>query len=823
MKTLLVIDSHSIIHRAYHAMPPLTTPDGRPIQAVYGLARLILAILRTGPDYVIAAGDAPGRTFRKELDENYKAHRAPLPDDLRDQLGEAKELFRRYGVPLVEKPGYEADDLIGTVVDHYRGDPDLRIEILSSDSDLLQLVDDGKVVLRTLRKGVTDTTVMDETAVREKYGIGPDQIPAYKALVGDTSDNIPGVPGIGPKGASALLRLHPSIEELLAHLGDVPKLAAKLPDDGTQLRASLVLATLDRNVAIDIPTLEDAAVTELDRRGLRDYFFEVGFQSLAAALAAKDPLATPAVPKKSARKAAPRVSSFARTETAAEGEADPVCDLEDYLENPSARQDGQVVAGYGLKEALQQLWAAGSDLLPPYDDLGIMTWLLYPDLKAYDETAVRSVVAGGEDADLATLRHQLRGALARENLLGVYEDLELPTLRILAEAESRGIQVDRARLSALASDIAATCDETERRIHDLAGNAINLNSPKQVGELLFRTLGLKVAGKRKESTRAEILEEIADQHPVVPLLLEYREHFKVRTSFIEPILAALDEHDTLRTEYVQTGAATGRLSSRNPNLQNIPQESRWSRALRDCFVARDGYQLVSLDYSQLELRIVAALSGDKALTDAFRAGEDVHTATAAIVLGKDAGAITKEERRIAKTLNFGLVYGMGATAFAKASGLSRTEAAAFIARYFERFSAVKAWQESILAQARKTGYTETLTGRRRYFPELTGGMPAWRAGEIERAAINQPVQGLDADIAKLAMIAVRAEAADPDDARILLTIHDELLLEVRGGSIATSVPRIRAAMEGVMPDLGVPLAVDARAGSRWGSLEPFIS
>lgn len=822
MKKLLVIDSHSIIHRAYHAMPPLTTPDGRPIQAVYGLARLILAILRTGPDYVIAAGDAPGKTFRKELDDNYKAHRAPMPDDLRDQLSEAKELFRRYGVPLIEKTGFEADDLIGTVVDHYRTTDDLRIEILSSDSDLLQLVDDGSVVMRTLKKGVTDTAVMDEAAVHEKYGIAPDQIPAYKALVGDTSDNIPGVPGIGPKSASALLNQHRTIDELLAHLDDLPKLKAKLPDDGTQLRASLVLATLDRKVPIGIPSLDDAAVTELDRRGLRDYFFEVGFQSLAATLASKDPLAQPTVAKKSARKSAPRVSSFARTETVAEGTADAVCDLDEYLADGSARADGQVVAGFAIKEALQELWASGRDLQPPYDDLGIMTWLLYPDLKAYDETAVRSVVAGGDDADLSTLRHQLRGALVRENLMRVYEELELPTLRILAEAEARGIQVDRARLSSLAADIATTCDETERKIHELAGATINLNSPKQVGELLFRTLGLKVAGKRKESTRAEILEEIADQHPIVPLILEYREHFKVRTSFIEPILAALDGNDTLRTEYVQTGAATGRLSSRNPNLQNIPQESRWSRPLRDCFVARDGYTLVSLDYSQLELRIVAALSGDAALTEAFRKGEDVHTATAAIVLGKDASTITKDERRIAKTLNFGLVYGMGVSAFAKASGLSRAEASGFIERYFERFSAVKAWQESILENARKTGYTETLTGRRRYFPELSGSTPSWRTGEIERAAINQPVQGLDADIAKLAMSAVRA-IVDNEDARILLTIHDELLLEVRSGSIATSVPRIRAAMEGVMPELGVPLSVDARAGTRWGSLDPLDS
>ena len=455
----------------------------------------------------------------------------------------------------------------------------------------------------------------------------------------------------------------------------------------------------------------------------------------------------------------------------------------------------------------------------PYDDLGIMAYLLYPDLKAYEEDAVRSIVAGGADASLAELRQRLLTALGKEGLASLYADMELPVIRLLAEIESRGIQVDRAALQSLADQISETCEKLEGEIHELAGSAFNLNSPKQVGDVLFRTLGLTVAGKRKESTKAEVLEELRDAHPIVPLLLDYREHFKVKTAFVEPILARLDEADTLRTEYVQTGAATGRLSSRNPNLQNIPQESRWSHALRDTFVAREKQTFLSFDYSQLELRIVAALSGDPALSAAFHAGEDVHSATAAIVLDKDASTITKEERRIAKTLNFGLVYGMGATAFAKASGLPKKDATLFIARYFERFSAVKAWQEGIIEGARKEGFTSTLTGRRRYFPELTSGGPSWRTAEIERAAINHPVQGLDADIAKRAMLAVRELLGEGERGRILLTIHDELLLEVPASSIKGLVPLIRTAMEGVMPELGIPLVVDVRAGSRWGSLE----
>jgi DNA polymerase I len=820
MKKLLVIDAHSIIHRAYHALPPLSTPDGQPIQAVYGLARLILAMLRSLPDYVIAAGDARGPTFRKEANANYKAHRAPMEDDLAAQIDEAKELFAKFGIPLVELSGFEADDVIATIVHQFEGEQDLGIEILSSDSDLLQLVDDGRVVTRSLKKGVTDTTVLDRAAVLEKYGITPEQVPAYKALVGDTSDNVPGVPGVGPKTASQILADYPTIEEILANLDKLPKFAAKLPDDGSQLRASLFLTTLRRDVPVTIPPLAELVRPELNRRELRDYFHQVGFLSLASALAPKDPLA-PAPKKRTIRKAPAAPTTFARTDVAVTGPAEPVTDLEAFMDDPSVRPAGQVVTGYGIKEALQVLWASGRDLAPPYDDLGIAAWLLYPDLKAYEDEAVRSVVAGGESAPLAELRQKLFAALEKENMAAVYRDLELPTIRLLAEAEARGIHVDREALESLAAQVAETCDSLEKEIHSLAGEPFNLNSPKQVADVLFRKLYLAMPGKKKESTRAEILDELRDAHPIVGMLLDYREHFKVRTSFVEPILARLDAEGTLRTEYVQTGAATGRLSSRNPNLQNIPQESRWSHALRDTFTARDGYLLASFDYSQLELRIVASLSGDPALTRAFQNGEDVHSATAAIVLGKDPSAITKEERRIAKTLNFGLVYGMGVTAFAKASGLKRAQAQEFIDRYFQRFGAVKAWQETVLENARKTGYTETLTGRRRYFPELAGGAPSWRTGEIERAAINQPVQGLDADIAKKAMVQVREALGE--EGYILLTIHDELLLELPAGSIKSLVPKIRSTMEGIMPELGVPLVVDVRTGTRWGSLEPFSS
>jgi len=818
MKRLLVIDAHSLIHRAYHALPPLSTPDGQPIQAVYGMARLLLALLREGPDYVIAAGDAPGRTFRKELDEAYKAHRAPMPDDLRVQIGEAKELFERFGIPLLELSGFEADDVIATVTDRFRGTKGLRIEICSSDSDLLQLVEGKSVVARTLRKGITDTAVLDHDGVIAKFGVTPEQIPDYKALVGDTSDNVPGVRGIGPKTAALLLAEQPGVEELLAHRDDLPKLDARLEDDGTQLRASLVLTTLRRDVPVEVPPLADLARSELDLVALTPYFQSLGFDSLVSSLAPRPASATRPRATRKKREGSPAIVSFARTDVAVSGDAGQVVDLEDYLEDPAARDPATPVAGYGIKEAFQVLWASGQDLLPPYDDLGIAAWLLYPDLKAYEEDAVRSIVAGGADASLAELRQRILAALTTENLSPVYQDLELPSLRALAEIEMRGIRVDRAALQSLADEIARTCEELEREIRALAGSDFNLNSPKQVAEVLFRTLGLSVKGSRKESTRAEVLEELRDAHPIVPKLLDYREHFKVRTAFVEPLLDRLDGEDVLRTEYVQTGTATGRLSSRNPNLQNIPQESRWSQALRDTFLSRADCLLVSLDYSQLELRIVAALSGDPAMTAAFLAGEDIHAATAAVVLEKEAAGVTKDERRIAKTLNFGLVYGMGATAFAKASGLSRKEATAFIARYFERFAAVKAWQESILDDARKLGYTETLTGRRRYFPELSSGGPAWRLAEFERAAINHPVQGLDADIAKRAMLAVR-DILREDGGDILLTIHDELLVEIPAGSMKALVPRIRAAMESVMPELGIPLVVDVRAGSRWGSLE----
>lgn len=845
MQRLLIIDSHSIIHRAYHALPPLTTPNGVPAHAVYGVARLLLSLRRAAPDYIIAAGDTPVATFRAESFAAYKAHRAPTPDDLSVQFGPAKALCETFGVRLFERDGMEADDVIATIVDRYRDEPDLRIEILSSDSDLFQLVSGDRVVVRTFSKGVSETVPYDETAVRARYQIAPAQLIDYKALVGDTSDNIPGLPGIGPKTAQALLKQYESIEGIYAHLDDLPKLRDKLVTHHDALLRDRNLVQLRHDVPLTLPPLAALSWHTLDTPALERTFTELGFNSLLQSLrmSATAPVSkTKSTPAK--RSATSRTSSRMHTEAPTSSTQQQTLGLGEtaYLPPTHSTPDAIYVGaepleagaaarpipkiGIALKEYLRRCWVRGEDLAEPYEDLGIALSLLEPDRKSYTLT---DALTDFEMLDLApteqlpALRAALREALRERGIEMLFLETEMPLIRILAQMESWGILLNRSRLDALDTTSAAVCSDLEQQIYQAAGVVFNINSPKQVGDVLFTRLGLAPKG-RSASTRADVLDMLTHAHPVVPLIQSYREHFKMRSTYILPLRELSDDQGFVHTDYVQTGAGTGRLSSRNPNLQNIPQESPWSRELRDAFEAREGYSLVACDYTQLELRILAGISNDPELVRAFRHGEDVHRHTASLIFNVALADVTPEQRRLAKTLNFGLVYGMGQTAFAKATGVSRAQAKTFIETYFERFAGVRTWQMETIANARRDGYASTLTGRRRYFPALANG-PSWMAAEAERAAINHPVQGLEADVIKRAMIAARDVLVAADawgtDARMLLTIHDELLFEIRDAACARHIPVIRQAMEGVLPELDIPLTLSVRTGKRWGSLTEY--
>lgn len=855
MKRLVIIDAHSIIHRAFHALPPLSAPDGRPIQAIYGLARILLSILNRAPDYIVAGSDTKEATFRKEAYDDYKAHRAQTPDDLESQMEEAKELFRRLNIPFFEVPGMEADDIIATIATKFMDERDLRIEILSSDSDLFQLVRGDRVVIQTFKKGMGDTIVYNEDALRERYGLSPAQMVDYKALVGDTSDNVKGVPGIGPKTATALLQEFGSIEKLYKNLDKAPKYKEKLEANRESLMFSKMLVTLKTDVPLDIASLDALRLAPRDTEALAAYFTELGFTSLVRQLQKKgaeapQPKAPPARRSKTKKIAAIRGPLFGASAVPADaavdeaGEAEPtpalpgdVLVIDDaILQKSRDLASSKIKAGFDLKPLLRAVWEDGKDIAPPYADLGVAFWLLHPDLHNYEPEVIFGAVLKrtyhGTADDIRIAYQESQRLLAKSGMRKIYEDVEMPLLRVLAEMERWGIYVSEKKLTGLEQEMRNAVDELTKQIYKLAGGEFNLNSPRQVGEVLFEKLHIQDAdgkkGGRKQagsSTRFDVLSELRDAHPIVPLILKYREDFKMLSTYVAPLLSLRDADGMLHTEYIQTGAATGRLSSRAPNMQNIPQGSSWSKPLRSAFEARPGHTLVAYDYSQLELRILASLADDPDMKAAFEKGEDIHTRTAAVVLGKKDDEVTRDERRIAKTLNFGLMYGMGVRAFAKESGLQQKQAKEFIDRYFREFGAVRAWQEHTKEYARTHGHTETLTGRKRYFPELQAYSRPHIVAEAERAAINHPVQGLEADIVKLAMLAVKdllvKEDVWGDGARMLLNIHDELLFEIRDDMIDALVRPIRGKMENIFPALRVPLRVDVHTGKDWGTMKAY--
>lgn len=819
MKNLLLIDAHSIIHRCFHALPPLTAPDGRPTQALYGLSSVLLKLFREEkPEYAAALFDRPEPTFRKERYEEYKAQRAAAPDELVDQINEAHALFKQFGIRTFEKPGFEADDLIATLAELFRADPDIRVIILTGDLDTLQLVENEKVVVRTFRKGISDTFTYDEKAIRERYGLHPDQLVDYKALVGDVSDNIKGVPGIGPKTASELLSRFGTLEHIYRNMATLPKAKVKLENARAEAELAKHLVMLDRNVPLGVRNINELGVAG-PLPSLTSYFSGLGFETLIR-----------------------RFENHRQgTILTSHGEPLPEMPLGDIVIFSSLESipdetllSPKTKVGFELKQLLKKYWSKGKDVAPPYYDLGVAFWLLNPDFKKYDPAATAKKFLGkewrGTPGDFYEALNFTKGRLNLYKLTGVFGAIEMPLLRILAEMEAWGIQVSLEKLKALEDKIEKNLQELTTAIYAQAGESFNINSPRQIGTLLFKKLQipttlLKKTLKGEFSTNAGNLELLRDAHPIVPLILLYRESFKIQSTYVRPIQALIDSQGRLHTEFVQTGTATGRLSSQSPNLQNIPQESPWARELRGAFEATQGHSLLALDYSQLELRIVAALSGDTKMKDAFVRNEDIHKITAATVLSIPPERVGTRDRRLAKALNFGLIYGMGVLAFSKTSRLSRAEAQKFIDAYFREFSLIPTWQEKVRSEARTFGYVQTLTGRRRYLPELASGSPRLEA-EALRAAVNHPVQGLEADIMKMAMIEIKKMFEKKgwwgQEVKMLLSIHDELLFEVRDDMIKKITPQIKKAMEEVF-DLTPSLKVDVSLGKDWGHLKKMSS
>ncbi len=867
-KTLLV-DGNSLIHRAYHAIPHLSTTAGQPTNAAFGFVQMLLALLDAErPAVAILALDPPGRTFRHDLDEQYKAQRAPMEEELVSQLGMIRELAEALGLAIVEVAGYEADDVIGTLarLAEQRGDDVL---VVSGDRDLLQLVSPHVHVLATI-KGIKQTRTYDAAAVHEEFGVAPAAVVELKGLAGDTSDNIPGVPQVGPKTARDLIVRFGSIDELYRRLAEVdsPTLRSRLAEHEAAARLSRRLAEIHRDAPVDEASLA-VAWRGPDAQRLRRLLAELEFTSLLNRIPVPDagtgasdlpPAAAPALGDDLGTATGDAVGlavvveheravglAIATAESpggylalpagtgqtglfAEVGDAAVPDHVRTALEDPAVPK-----VGHDLKRAAHALQAAGIALAGFAFDTAVAAYLLAPHradrtldtlmAQHFGETlpADDSAARAAAEADaVLRLRDPLRLALTAIDERDLFETLEMPLVAILRDMEAAGIAVDVRRLDEAGDKLAGMLADLRERVHTLAGEPFNLDSPKQVAQVLFEKLGLPSGRKTKSgwSTGAEVLEELAADHQIVALIVQYREYAKLKSTYVDSLLRLVSPADgRVHTTFEQTVAATGRLSSRSPNLQNIPVRTDWGREVRSCFVAQGaGQVLLAADYSQIELRILAHLSHDERLLTAFRAGQDIHAATAAAIFEVALDEVQPAMRRTAKTVNYAVLYGMGATALARQLGIRRPAAQEFIDHYFERLPGVRAYMDQVVARARHDGYVTTLFGRRRPIPELRTGNARARAS-AERAAANAPLQGAAADIIKRAMVRLAREmGALAPHCRMLLQVHDELVFELAQEDVTAVASLVREVMEGA-GTLEVPLVVDLQVGTNWRDMQ----
>lgn len=872
MKRLIILDSHALIHRAYHALPPLTSPMGEPTNAVYGFTTILLRILREfNPDYIAACFDLPGPTFRHAAYEEYKATRPETPTDLISQFAKVKETVAAFGIPAFEKEGFEADDMIGTIVRAVAKKKDLETIIVSGDMDVMQLIG-PQVKVYAMRKGVSDMMIYDEAAVQERFGFKPKQIVDYKALKGDTSDNIKGVKGIGEKTAVELINEFGSVEGIYQALKRgtkkiSPSVAEKLRVGEKDAEMSLQLATIHAEAPITF-NLDDAAYKKENPAPIRELFQKFGFFALlkrfdsggevakkkAPKLKMLD-LLSAVTPKSEGQGVAALVTSediekFIREAKGKrlgliidEGQLFFIRESDStvvIVENKALRQkssktilEGTVrLSAFNAKEIIRFFHMRGINLPPVDFDLMLAAYLSESFSRDFSYGAIlmrelsrpASPDIKEEFVHFFELESLLRAKLGEGKMQKVLLEIELPVAPILASMEEEGVLLDSKWLGVLAKDINAELEILTKNIYEHAGESFNINSPRQLSYILFEKLGLRTAGLRKTakggviSTGAAELEKLRALHPMIPLILEFRELMKLKTTYVDVLPELADKEGRIHTTFNQTGTSTGRLSSLNPNMQNIPIMSEYGRKVRNAFTVPKGWLLASFDYSQIELRVAAHMSQDKKMIEAFRKGMDIHRLTASEIYKIPQEQVTRELRRAAKTLNFGILYGMGAQALAENTGMSREEAKTFIEEYFRNFQGVKKYLDETRRMAEERGYVETLFGRRRYIPEINS--PNWQIKrEAERMAINMPIQGTaTGDIVKMAMIAVVkwiASAGQSTSVRMVLQVHDELLFEIREDKITAVVPEIRRIMEQVTK-LDVPLVVDCKVGKNWG-------
>ena len=839
-----VVDAPGYLYRAYHALPyDFRTSRGQLTNAIFGMSTMLWKLLREeNPEYVAVAWDPPGPTFREEKLPSYKETRAATPDDLRSQIPYVKTLFEALRLPLLEVRGFEADDVMGTLVEKMRAEP-VEMVLVTGDKDMLQLVGPKVRVLATNVRG--EPVWFDEAAVTAKWGVGPEHIPDLLALMGDSIDNIPGVPGVGEKTAVKLISQFGSVARLYDNLTLVTGKAREiLAAHRQQALLSRELATVSTRVPIE-QDLEAFRRQEPDWERLRTLWAELEFHTLLRQLPAAAPVQVTGEPMpvldgaealRQWLEAVPADAPVA-VDWVGDGTSPDPSMTALGLYHPAAERaflplgaslpdfGGRRLIGHDVKH-LVEWWAARGGDAPAFDDTAVGAYLLNPDRNNYKLDEVSAELLG-EGPGLAApgsrgrfiwqIWEMLPRALKEVGLHSLYEDLERPLVPVLAAMERHGIRVDPARLAEFSKELDLTIERLTREIYALAGEEFNIGSPKQMARILFEKLKLPPVKKTKTgySTDADVLEQLALGHELPAKIIEYRTLTKLKSTYADSLPALINPStERIHTSFNQLVAATGRLSSSNPNVQNIPIRTELGRRIRAAFVPDPGHRFVAADYSQIELRILAHVSGEESLTAAFRAGEDIHRRTAAEVFGVELAQVTSEQRDVAKTTNFSVIYGV--TAFGLSRGLSITpkQAQDYLTRFFERHPKVKAYLERTVAEGRERGFVQTLLGRRRYIPELRSGNPNLR-GFAERMATNAPIQGTAADLTKIAMVRMaRALAEGGFRSRMLLQVHDELLFEAPEDEVSRLEALAREVMESVMA-LDVPLKVDIKTGADW--------
>ena len=828
MKNLIIIDGNSIVNRAYYGVRPLSTKTGIPTNAIYGFMNIMLKYIdEYNPDYLCVAFDLKAPTFRHKMYEAYKAQRKGMPDDLAEQMPHLKEILSAMNILQLSLEGYEADDIIGTV-SRICDESDIKCNIVTGDKDDLQLASKNtSVLLTTTRMGQTTTQELDDKGVFDKYGVTPEEFIAVKALMGDSSDNIPGVKGIGEKTAFDLLSHFHSLDNLYKHIdSDHIKKAAreKLIAGKDDAYMCYKLCTIDRNVPIQF-AVEDALYREADNAALSAKLEELELRKIAERICT--PTEENVFKAEEAQNATQEIIDKCKRESSfcfiledncvqflSDGKAytaDALL-LKEIFENPDIKK-----YTHEYKKIRHCLADMDINLCGEFYDSEIAAYIIDPTKSEYNINDIfASYSLPPSVASMPALCERQTEELDRRNQLALLEEIELPLENVLYDMEIAGFKIDRDELESFAKMLGERIAALEGAIYFMAGEEININSTKQLGKLLFEDMGLPVIKKTKTgySTDSSVLEKLRGKHEIIDLIIEYRHLAKLKSTYADAFLPLLDSEGRIRSTLKQTVTATGRISSAEPNLQNIPVRTEIGREIRKMFVAKEGCLLVGADYSQIELRVLAHMAADKTMQDAFINDDDIHTITATQVFDVPDFLVTDDMRARAKTVNFGIIYGQSEFSLAGELKISRKEAKDYIESYFRHYSGVKKYMDTTIQNARENGYVTTIFQRRRYIPELAAKNFNLRSFG-ERAAMNAPIQGTAADIIKIAMVRVYDALREKcSEARLILQVHDELICEVPEQYAEKTAQILKEEMENAA-ELSVPLRADVKIGKSW--------